>query len=74
MCLPACLPCLAARLALPACSEAANYQTYTKPKTLNPAVKLNYQTSDIVINWAGGLHHAKKSEASGGWGMLGGRG
>mmetsp|Transcript_16717 Transcript_16717/g.46703 ORF Transcript_16717/g.46703 Transcript_16717/m.46703 type:complete len:524 (-) Transcript_16717:103-1674(-) len=29
------------------------------------AVQLNYQTSDVVINWAGGLHHAKKSEASG---------
>jgi hypothetical protein len=29
------------------------------------AVRLNQQLSDIVINWAGGLHHAKKSEASG---------
>lgn len=29
------------------------------------AVKLNKQASDICINWAGGLHHAKKSEASG---------
>ena len=29
------------------------------------AVKLNYQTADIAINWAGGLHHAKRSEASG---------
>lgn len=29
------------------------------------AYKLNRQTSDIVINWSGGLHHAKKSEASG---------
>jgi histone deacetylase 1/2 len=28
-------------------------------------VRLNQQASDIVINWAGGLHHAKKSEASG---------
>jgi hypothetical protein len=25
-------------------------------------VKLNYGLSDVVINWAGGLHHAKKSE------------
>eukprot|EP00887_Chlorella_sp_A99_P004904 scaffold4.g4904.t1 len=33
--------------------------------SLGGAVKLNYKTSDIVINWAGGLHHAKKSEASG---------
>lgn len=32
---------------------------------LGGAVKLNKQEADIVINWAGGLHHAKKSEASG---------
>jgi len=29
------------------------------------AIKLNKQTTDIAINWGGGLHHAKKSEASG---------
>ena len=29
------------------------------------SVKLNKQEADIAINWAGGLHHAKKSEASG---------
>ncbi|CAH1772783.1 unnamed protein product [Owenia fusiformis] len=29
------------------------------------AVKLNKQAADIAINWGGGLHHAKKSEASG---------
>jgi len=29
------------------------------------AYKLNHHLSDIAINWAGGLHHAKKSEASG---------
>ena len=29
------------------------------------AVKLNKKQTDIAINWAGGLHHAKKSEASG---------
>ena len=29
------------------------------------AVKLNKQVADICINWGGGLHHAKKSEASG---------
>lgn len=29
------------------------------------AVKINKQLADIAINWAGGLHHAKKSEASG---------
>lgn len=25
-------------------------------------MKINYGLSDVVINWAGGLHHAKKSE------------
>nr|GMD65666.1 histone deacetylase 19 [Ipomoea batatas]GMD72138.1 histone deacetylase 19 [Ipomoea batatas] len=29
------------------------------------AVKLNHGHCDIAINWAGGLHHAKKCEASG---------
>ncbi|XP_064382528.1 histone deacetylase 1-like [Halichondria panicea] len=29
------------------------------------AIKLNKQETDIAVNWSGGLHHAKKSEASG---------
>ncbi len=29
-------------------------------------MKLNYGLSDVVINWAGGLHHAKKSEVGAG--------
>lgn len=29
------------------------------------ARRLNHQLCDIAINWAGGLHHAKKCEASG---------
>lgn len=29
------------------------------------AKKLNHGHADIAINWAGGLHHAKKAEASG---------
>jgi len=29
------------------------------------AIKLNNKIADIAINWAGGLHHAKKSEAAG---------
>ncbi|GFQ08183.1 histone deacetylase 6 [Phtheirospermum japonicum] len=33
--------------------------------SIGAAVKLNQQDADIAINWAGGLHHAKKSEASG---------
>ncbi|KAG0140774.1 hypothetical protein CROQUDRAFT_69040 [Cronartium quercuum f. sp. fusiforme G11] len=33
--------------------------------SLMAARKLNSGSSDITINWSGGLHHAKKSEASG---------
>lgn len=33
--------------------------------TAAAAEKLNSGAADIAINWAGGLHHAKKTEASG---------
>ena len=33
--------------------------------SLGAAVKLNTGGADIAINWAGGLHHAKKGSASG---------
>lgn len=33
--------------------------------SLAAAAKLNRKQTDIAINWMGGLHHAKKSEASG---------
>ncbi|KAK2158305.1 hypothetical protein LSH36_173g05060 [Paralvinella palmiformis] len=33
--------------------------------SLESAVKLNNDHCDIAINWSGGLHHAKKFEASG---------
>ncbi|KAG5593095.1 hypothetical protein H5410_043609 [Solanum commersonii] len=33
--------------------------------SIGAAAKLNRNEADIAINWAGGLHHAKKSEASG---------
>jgi len=33
--------------------------------SLQAATKLNSGHCDIAVNWAGGLHHAKKSEASG---------
>lgn len=33
--------------------------------SIGGAVKLNMQKADVAINWAGGLHHAKKCEASG---------
>lgn len=33
--------------------------------SIDGAQRLNHGLSDIAINWSGGLHHAKKSEASG---------
>ena len=33
--------------------------------SIDGAMKLNHGQVDIAINWSGGLHHAKKSEASG---------
>uniref|UniRef100_A0A7S3FH22 Histone deacetylase n=1 Tax=Haptolina ericina TaxID=156174 RepID=A0A7S3FH22_9EUKA len=33
--------------------------------SIGGAVKLNKQQADVAINWSGGLHHAKKCEASG---------
>ncbi|MCO5604582.1 hypothetical protein L7F22_058750 [Adiantum nelumboides] len=39
-------------------------QTYAGG-SVGGAVRLNHNHSDIAINWSGGLHHAKKCEASG---------
>jgi histone deacetylase 1/2 len=39
-------------------------QLYTSG-SIDGAIKLNHGVSDICVNWSGGLHHAKKSEASG---------
>ncbi|URE31609.1 histone deacetylase [Musa troglodytarum] len=39
-------------------------QTYTGA-SVDAAKELNRCNADIVINWSGGLHHAKRSEASG---------
>jgi len=33
--------------------------------SIDAAIKVNHQQADIAINWSGGLHHAKKIEASG---------
>ncbi|KAG8987312.1 histone deacetylase, partial [Tulasnella sp. 427] len=43
--------------------------------SMEGAARLSRHKCDIAINWAGGLHHAKKSEASGfcyvnGWSLL----
>lgn len=37
----------------------------TELKPTEGAARLSRAKCDIAINWAGGLHHAKKSEASG---------
>eukprot|EP00635_Sarcinochrysidales_sp_CCMP3193_P007047 CAMPEP_0118898298 /NCGR_PEP_ID=MMETSP1166-20130328/5343_1 /TAXON_ID=1104430 /ORGANISM="Chrysoreinhardia sp, Strain CCMP3193" /LENGTH=702 /DNA_ID=CAMNT_0006837395 /DNA_START=24 /DNA_END=2132 /DNA_ORIENTATION=- len=39
-------------------------QMYTGA-SVDGAVMLNQRAVDVAINWSGGLHHAKKSEASG---------
>ena len=39
-------------------------QTYTGG-SIAGAARINQKCSDVVINWAGGLHHAKRGEASG---------
>jgi histone deacetylase 1/2 len=39
-------------------------QTYTGG-SIAGAARINQGCTDIVINWAGGLHHAKRGEASG---------
>ena len=33
--------------------------------SIGSAIKLNHNETDIAVNWSGGLHHAKKSGASG---------
>ncbi len=50
----------AGRLGLSAEADVAPGQSHS-----GAAERLNAGTSDIAINWAGGLHHAKKTEASG---------
>uniref|UniRef100_A0A8I5ND05 histone deacetylase n=1 Tax=Papio anubis TaxID=9555 RepID=A0A8I5ND05_PAPAN len=42
-----------------------NMSEYSKQMQRSSAVKLNKQQTDMAVNWAEGLHHAKKSEASG---------
>ena len=39
-------------------------QAYTGG-SISGAARLNQGCSDIVLNWSGGMHHAKKGEASG---------
>ena len=39
-----------------------NFCTKYTGGSIGGAVILNYGTNDTVINWAGGLHHGKRSE------------
>lgn len=39
-----------------------NFCTKYTGGSIGGAVLLNYENADTVINWAGGLHHGKKSE------------
>mmetsp|Transcript_12135 Transcript_12135/g.15831 ORF Transcript_12135/g.15831 Transcript_12135/m.15831 type:complete len:465 (+) Transcript_12135:175-1569(+) len=41
------------------------FATLSSGASIDGAVHLNSGKTDIAINWSGGLHHAKKSEASG---------
>ncbi|CCF75609.1 histone deacetylase 1/2 [Babesia microti strain RI] len=42
-----------------------DFQQSCSGASIDGAHKLNHQQADICINWSGGLHHAKRSEASG---------
>jgi histone deacetylase 1/2 len=41
------------------------FQQIAAGASIDGAVKLNHGACDVAINWSGGLHHAKKAEASG---------
>ena len=46
--------------------QAQVFRIVAKPYfSTEGAARLSRDKCDIAINWAGGLHHAKKSEASG---------
>lgn len=41
------------------------FNQYTSGASIDGAVQLCLDETDIAINWSGGFHHAKKAEASG---------
>ena len=45
--------------------HARGFRTAAELHSSEGAARLSRDKCDIAINWAGGLHHAKKSEASG---------
>ncbi|KAG5193134.1 hypothetical protein JKP88DRAFT_214431 [Tribonema minus] len=49
----------------PVFHEMYNYASAVAGASLSGAALLNAGKADIAINWSGGMHHAKKSKASG---------
>ncbi|OWZ64839.1 hypothetical protein AYX14_03370 [Cryptococcus neoformans] len=49
----------------PAVEGIFEFSSISAGGSIGAAEKLNDGAADIAINWAGGLHHAKKTEASG---------
>lgn len=41
------------------------YASISAGGSIQAAQRLNHGDADIAVNWAGGLHHAKRNEASG---------
>jgi acetoin utilization deacetylase AcuC-like enzyme len=48
--------------AFPGCFELAQIAT---GGSMDAAIMLNHKLADVCINWSGGLHHARKEQASG---------
>jgi histone deacetylase 1/2 len=49
----------------PAFEGVFEFCTISAGGSIGAAERINEGSTDIAINWAGGLHHAKKTEASG---------
>ena len=49
----------------PAFDGLFEFIQYTSGASIDAAIQLCLNQVDIAINWSGGFHHAKKSEASG---------
>ena len=44
----------------PCFSGMFEFSSISAGASIDAAIKLNHRSTDIAINWAGGLHHAKK--------------
>ncbi|KAH0472347.1 MAG: hypothetical protein KVP17_000071 [Porospora cf. gigantea B] len=42
-----------------------DFQRSCAGASIDGAMKLNHMQADVCVNWSGGLHHAKRAEASG---------